>query len=158
MSQVNASGIDKRWTRAMWLAWLIAGTLDITAAVVQTLIYGRDPVMMLKFIASGVFGTEALQGGVIYAALGLLFHYIIAWIWTWLFFTLYARLAFMRINAWLTGVFYGIFVWFVMNRIVLPLSNTPSLPFTLKGALIAASILILAIGMPLSIVAKKNAH
>ena len=141
----------------MWLAWLIVGTLDITAAVIQTLINGRDPIMMLKFIASGVFGLTALQGGSGYAVLGLLFHYLIAGIWTLLFFTIYPQLRFLQKNVWLTALTYGLFVWFVMNRIVLPLSNTPAIPFTLRGALISAAILIVAIGTPLSLMARRHA-
>jgi hypothetical protein len=141
----------------MWLAWLVAGTLDITAAVIQTLINGRDPVMMLKFIASGVFGSASLSGGTGYAVMGLLFHYVIAGIWTWFFFFLYAQVKFLQKNVWLTAVTYGVFVWFVMNRIVLPLSNTPAIPFTVRGALISAAILIAAIGTPLSFMARRYA-
>lgn len=139
----------------VWLAWLIAGTLDITAAVIQTLINGRNPLMMLKFIASGVFGIAALQGGNGYAILGLLFHYAIAGIWTWFFFLLYPRLEVLQKNILLTGILYGIFVWLAMNRIILPLSHTPPLPFDLRGAMISAAILIAAIGMPLAVMAKR---
>ncbi|MGC3943612.1 MAG: hypothetical protein QM762_03585 [Chryseolinea sp.] len=157
MRQADTSPAGNSRVRTMWLAWLMVGTLDITAAVIQTLINGRNPLMMLKFIASGVFGSEALAGGNGYAVMGLLFHYIIAGIWTWLFFLLYPRLRFLQENVWVTTVVYGLFVWFVMNRIVLPLSNTPSIPFTVRGALISATILILAIGMPLALMARRHA-
>jgi hypothetical protein len=114
-------------------------------------------VMMLKFIASGVFGSAALTGGNGYAVLGVLFHYLIAWIWTWLFFLLYPQFRFLQKNVWITALTYGLFVWFVMNRIVLPLSNTPPIPFTIRGALISAAVLIVAIGMPLSLMARRYA-
>jgi hypothetical protein len=141
----------------MWQAWLIAGTLDLSAAVIQMLLAGRNPLMMLKFIASGVFGSEALAGGNGYAVMGVVFHYMIAGIWTVVFFFLYPQLRFLQKNVWLTAVLYGLFVWFVMTRIVLPLSDTPPLPFTLQGALISSAILIVAIGMPLSWIARKYA-
>lgn len=157
MRQVNPSAEGNHRVRTMWLAWLMAGTLDLTAAVIQMLINGRDPVMMLKFIASGVFGSAALAGGNGYAVLGVLFHYLIAGIWTWLFFLLYPQFRFLQKNVWITALTYGLFVWFVMNRIVLPLSNTPSIPFTIRGALISAAVLIVAIGMPLSIMARRYA-
>src|SRR5690348_4121092 len=121
MRQADPSAAGNRSVRTMWLAWLMAGTLDITAAVIQMLLNDRDPVMMLKFIASGVFGPAALGGGNGYAVLGLIFHYIIAGIWTWLFFMIYPQVRFLQKNVWVTAVVYGIFVWFVMNRIVLPL-------------------------------------
>lgn len=158
MRQVGPSAAGNRRVRAMWLAWLIVGTLDLSAAAVQMLINDRDPVMMLKFIASGVFGSAALTGGNGYAALGVLFHYIIAGIWTWLFFLLYPQISFLQKNVWITALLYGIFVWFAMNRIVLPLSNTPSIPFSVRGALISAAILTVAIGMPLSLMAKRYAY
>ena len=69
--------------------------------------------------------------------------------------SLQGQIRFLQKNVVLTGVLYGLFVWFVMNRIVLPLSNTPPLPFTVRGALISSAILIVAIGMPLSIIAKR---
>lgn len=156
MRQADASSADNSRVRTMWLAWLIVGTLDITAAVIQTLINGGNPLMMLKFIASGVFGPAAFAGGNGYAVMGLLFHYIIAGIWTWLFFLLYPRLRFLQENVWVTMIVYGLFVWFIMNRIVLPLSNTPPIPFTVRGALISATILILAIGMPLAMMARRH--
>lgn len=155
MRQVIPSEARNSSAGTMWLAWLIAGTLDLSAAAIQTLIAGRDPLMMLKFIASGVFGTDAFAGGNGFAMAGALFHYVIALIWTVLFFLLYPRWKFLQKNIWLSGVVYGLLVWLVMNRIVLPLSNTPPIPFTIKGALISSAILILAIGIPLSLMARK---
>lgn len=152
----SAAG-SRRRESTMWLAWLMAGTLDLAAAVIQMLINDRDPLMMLKFIASGVFGSSALQGGNGYAVLGILFHYVIAGIWTWLFFFFYPRLRFLQMNVWVTAFLYGLFVWFVMNRLVLPLSNTPPIPFTVRGALISAAVLVVAIGMPLSFMARRYA-
>lgn len=155
MRQVDTSSAGSRGGRTVWMAWLMVGTLDILAAVIQTLINGRNPLMMLKFIASGVFGSAALAGGNNYAVMGLLFHYLIAGIWTYFFFFLYPRLRFLQENVWITAVVYGLFVWFIMNRVVLPLSSTPSIPFTVRGALISATILILAIGMPLAFMARR---
>lgn len=146
---------------AILVAGLIVGTLDILSASIQTLINGRNPVGMLKFVASGVFGPEALTGPDSYAAFGLFFHFCIAMIWTIIFFFLYPRIAVMRKNKVMTGVVYGIFVQIIMSQIVLRLANTPPLPFRLKGQLIAAGILIVAIGIPLAFLAdryyKKNA-
>jgi hypothetical protein len=54
-----------------------------------------------------------------------------------------------------TGLIFGIFVWFVMNLVILPLSNIPPLPFRLIPAAIGMGILILAIGMPVSFLASR---
>lgn len=141
---------------AIIIAGLIVGTLDILAASIQTLINGRNPVGMLKFVASGVFGPEIMSGPDSYALLGLLFHFCIAMGWTVLFFFLYARISWMRKNKFLTGIVYGIFVQIMMSQIVLKLANTPPIPFRLKGQLIAAGILIVAIGIPLAFLADRH--
>ena len=137
------------------LAWLLVGTLDIAAATIQTLINGREPAKMLQFIASGVFGKQSFSGGTLFAFHGMMLHYCIALGWTVLFFMLYPRINFLAKNIVLTGICYGLLVWLIMNMIVIPLSDTPPLKFKLPQAVIGMMILIIAIGLPLSFMAKK---
>jgi hypothetical protein len=62
----------------------------------------------------------------------------------------------LNLLAWnrvLTGIVYGLFIWVIMNRVVVPLSNASTGAFNLKQAFIAALILIGAIGLPLSFIA-----
>ncbi len=138
-------------------AGLLVGTLDISAACLQYYIKtGKSPENVLKFVASGVFGKEAFTGGLLMSLCGLLFHFLIAFCFTTFFFFIYPRLKFLSFNVFLTAVLFGVFTWTVMNRIVLPLSYTPPIPFTWASAAIAAGILTLCIGLPLSIIAKKE--
>ena len=141
--------------KAIVTGWIVAGTLDISAAVIQTLLYGREPMRMLQYIASGMFGADAFSGGVPFSILGLLFHYIIAMGWTVLFFVVYPKVHFLSKNIFLTAFLYGFFVWLMMNRVVLPLSQIPAAPFRIMGAVTAMLILVVAIGLPLAIVAKR---
>lgn len=141
--------------RAVLVPWLIVGTLDIIAAMIQTALAGGNQVRLFQYIASGVYGASAFDGGVGIAALGLLFHYGIALTWTIFFFIIYPRLSFASSNRVLAGIGYGLVVWFVMNRIVLPLSNVPQRPFDLGRSAIAAAVLIVAIGLPLSFLASR---
>ncbi|MFZ2905765.1 MAG: hypothetical protein WAZ98_06135 [Cyclobacteriaceae bacterium] len=145
----------KALLKPILLAGLIVGTLDITAAIIQTLIAGGDPMKMLQFIASGVFGREAFEGGTIYSFYGLFFHYCIATGWTILFFLIYPKLKTTLKNTGTIGVVYGLFVWLMMNRVVLPISNTPPIAFKISKALVSALVLIVAIGLPLSFLANK---
>lgn len=140
---------------AILLAGSIVGTLDILAATTQTLIYRRNTMDMLKFIASGVFGNAALAGGPAFSLYGLFFHYCIALGWTILFFLVYPKFNFLSKNRVATGLVYGFFVWICMSQIVLPLSNTPSFPFRLSGAVISVIILMAAVGLPLSFMAGR---
>ncbi|MEO8472446.1 MAG: hypothetical protein ABI477_09635 [Chryseolinea sp.] len=156
MSELTYKTKTKKDLKTMILiSWLIVGTLDMSAAVIQTLINGGNPVKMLQFIASGVFGTNAFTTEMPYALLGVVFHYIIAFGWTLLFFFLYPRLEFLSWNTIATGFLYGLLVWTIMNQVILRLANTPPIKFVFMKAIIATLILVFAIGVPLSFMAKK---
>lgn len=135
---------------------LLAGTLDIICALVQYYLQtGKNPEVVLKFIASGVFGPSALKEDIPFAVYGLLFHYLIAFIWTIFFFLIYPKIPLLSRNRILTGCGYGFFVWVIMTRIVVPLSNTPKTPFSFGRAVIAVLILMFAIGQPISFLVNK---
>ncbi|MBL7846571.1 MAG: hypothetical protein JNL40_03810 [Cyclobacteriaceae bacterium] len=136
-------------------AWVLVGTLDILAAIIQTVVAGASIERLMRYIASGAFGEAAFTGGAWYAIVGLVFHYLIAFTWTVLFFVLYPKLRLTTSNRMVVGIGYGAVIWFVMNRIVLPLSNVPQRPFDLQRAIIAAFVLMVAIGIPLSFRAQK---
>ncbi len=142
----------------LWLtivmAGLLVGTLDIATALIKFSIdTGKSPVIVFKYIASAVFGKKAYAGGAMMPVLGFVFHYMIAFIWTTFFFLIYPKLNLLTWNRVLTGIVYGLFIWIIMNRVVVPLSNASTGAFNLKQALIAALILIGAIGLPLSFIA-----
>lgn len=146
----------KSLVRTVVVSWLLVGTLDILAAIIQTLIGGASIERLMRYIASGIFGETAFTGGTWYPVVGLIFHYLIAFTWTILFYLLYPKLRFAPSNRLVVGIGYGAVVWFVMNRIVLPLSNVPQRPFDLQRAIIAALVLMVAIGIPLSFMAKRH--
>lgn len=143
--------------RKILSAGLLVGTLDITAACLQYYIKtGKGPSGVLKFVASGWFGQKALEGGNAMIAAGLAFHYLIA-LSVAIFFFITAGFWFSVFkNKWLTGMAYGIFVWCATNLIIVPLSATPKFSFNPINALIAAAILIVCIGLPLSFSASKK--
>jgi len=146
--------------RNLWLTILMAGllvaTLDITAAIIKFYIdTGKNPVIVLKYIASAVFGKKAYAGDAMMPVWGLIFHYMIAYIWTIFFFLVYPKLKLLTWNWVLTGIAFGILIWIIMNQAVVPLSNASTGAFNLKQAIIAALILIVAIGLPLSFIANR---
>ncbi len=138
-------------------AALLVGTLDILAAFIQFYLKtGKGPAPVLKFIASGIFGKAAFTGGDIMIMYGLLLHFLIAFIFTLLFFFVCAKFPAILQMKFLTGIIYGAFVWAAMNFIVLPLSQVPAAPFNLTNAIIAMSILIICIGLPLAFIANNH--
>ncbi len=135
-------------------AVLVAGTLDILGAFTQFYIMRKmNPApIVLKYIASGVFGPDAMKGGAGMMIIGLLFHYLIVLGCVLAFYWLYPRVSVMRYNKWLTAVVYGLLVWVVTNLVIVPLSLVRRGPFNLNNALIAMLILIVMIGIPLSFI------
>jgi hypothetical protein len=144
----NSHGLLK----AIILTGLLAGTLDITSAVVASQV---PPIPVGRYIATGIFGREALSGGVGMGVLGLFLHYVIAFSWTILFFLAYPKVSILSKNKIVVGLCYGIVVWLVMNLIVVPMSSVPRGPLQLRGIIINVSILMVMIGLPISIMAHR---
>ncbi|MFH6998621.1 DUF1440 domain-containing protein [Flavobacterium sp. FlaQc-57] len=143
---------------AVFLSGLIAGTLDIVAAIViyAVILNKTTGIKILQSIASGVFHKEAYSGGSQMALYGLLLHYFIAFAFAWFYFTVYPYFSFLKKNTFLAGVIYGVFAWIVMNLVVLPVVF-PVLPekhfdFPL---LLSILILIFCIGIPIAFIHKK---
>ncbi len=146
----------RRLTRALLVAWLAAGTLDIGVALTYyPLAAGADPIRILQGIASGLLGGRAFEGGIATAALGLLCHYGIALIWTLFFFLIYPRIRVLSRSRVLTAILYGTFVSAAMRFVVLPLSNVRPRPFALPAFAVDTVILWITIGAPLAIVAGR---
>lgn len=156
MSELSVKSVYP-WKLVLWAGFLV-GTLDITAALTNFFISGgKEPINVFIYIASGVFGKTAFETGAPMAWWGLIFHYLIAYIWTAFFFLAYPKFGFMSRSNWiLIGVLYGIFVWLMMNRVVLPLANTPKSPFRPLNAIVNCLILVAMIGLPLSYIARKR--
>ncbi|WP_264538083.1 DUF1440 domain-containing protein [Flavobacterium sp. N1736] len=142
----------------IFLSGLIAGTLDILAAIIiyAILLEKTTPIKILQSIASSIFKKEAYSGGSQMAWYGLGLHFIIALIFAWFYFTVYPYLPFLKKSALFSGILYGIFVWIIMNLIVLPIVF-PVLPakhfdFPL---LLSILILIFCIGFPIAFIVRK---
>jgi len=148
----------KTGLKTLLITALIVGTLDGLAAIVMYFVQtGKDPLNIFRFIASGVFGVAAFNGGVPMALLGIVFHYIIAFGWTILFLGLAGRFVFLTRNWIISGIIYGIFVWLMMNLVVIPLSLVPMKagPKEWTGILKGVLILIVCLGLPVSYSARK---
>lgn len=143
---------------AIFLSGLIAGTLDILAAIViySVILQKTTAIKILQSIASGIFKKDAYSGGSQMALYGLLLHYFIALVFAWFYFTIYPYFTFLKKNALLAGILYGIFVWIVMNLVVLP-TVFPVLPEKHFDFPLILSILILicCIGIPIAFITRK---
>src|SRR5262245_59295081 len=103
--------------QAILTGWLLCGVLDITAACIQAWIQaGRTPAMVLKGVASALWGRAAFDAGGGMAAIGLAMHFTVALTATLLFYALSRRVAFLRTAPLLiVGPVYGLVVFAAMN-------------------------------------------
>ena len=155
-----------KFYKAVLTTGLIAGVLDATAASIQYYINThKEPARVFRYVASAVFGKEALTKDLYtMAAWGLLFHLIIAMSWALIFFLFFRQIRAVLKNKFVAGIVYALFVWGIMNFLVVPLAFGTDLgmqaqslfsPARLKNSLIAMGILIIAIGLPISLLADR---
>lgn len=120
MPQTTQPPVSPR--RAFLTGWLLCGVLDITAACIQARIQaGRTPAMVLKGVASALWGRGALDAGLGMATIGLVMHFTVALTATLVFYGLSRRIAFLRTAPLLiVGPLYGAVVFAAMNYGTLP--------------------------------------
>ena len=141
-------------TRAIVVTGLIVGTLDILSAIIIVLSRGSTVTRLLQFIASGLLGPQAFQGGAATAVLGLALHFFIAFTLVALFYAARRRSGFVRDHTIWAGIIYGLIVFAVMNLIVLPLSAAKP-RHSVSGDLIQIGIHMLVIGLPTSLLIRR---
>lgn len=148
--------ISKKWMGTVLKTGLIAGSLDILLAFIDAW-WSADvpPGDVLRFVASGLLGDIAFKGSQWIVLIGLIIHYLIAFFWTLIFFCWYPKIRSIITSQTLQAIVYGLFIWLVMNLLVLPLTAAPNLGFQWWSAVKGAIILIIAIGIPLAIKAKQ---
>jgi uncharacterized membrane protein YagU involved in acid resistance len=123
---------------AILLAGLIAGTLDIGAAA---LINGRNPLVILLYISSGLLGKASFQSGLPAVALGLLLQWLMSLAIAAVYVLASNRFPELK-PYWIAGgLVYGLGIFLVMNYAAVPLSEIARLPqftaWTFGGNLLA---------------------
>jgi hypothetical protein len=144
----------RRDIRAIAITGLVVGTLDITSACIIAVLRRSTVTRLLQFVASGLLGADAFQGGAATAALGLFLHFVIAITVVEVFYVARRTFAVVRNNAAVAGVIYGLLVWVVMNLLVLPLSAARP-RHSLSGDLIQIGIHMFIIGLPTSVLLRR---
>jgi len=135
---------------------LIAGTLDICAACLTAwLRAGVTPIGVLQFVASGALGPAAFQGGMKSALIGLVLHYLIATIWTVVFYLASRKWLFLIERPVQFGLLYGIAVYLIMTFVVVPLSRVTPRPATLTGRTIGILTIMFCIGLPIALIVRR---
>ncbi len=138
----------------LW-AGFACGVLDITAALIVYGYFGAKPMRLLQGIASGLLGPKAFDGGLTTALLGLLCHFLIAFGAAAVYFVASRTINILIQHEIVSGVLYGVAVYFFMNRIVLPLSVAAKRPFSLRMMIVGVVIHIFCVGLPISLSVRR---
>ena len=141
--------------RPIVIATLIAGTLDILAAVTLTLLYGRDPMAMLRYVGSGPF-PGATEMGTAGSALGLAVHFALMAIMAAIFVLAATRFRALWQKPILWGLVYGLGTYVVMNLIVVPLRFHLKLPPSTMSIVTQLFCHIVLVGIPIAMVTAKH--
>jgi hypothetical protein len=129
----------------------IAGTLDLITAFIS---YGPN---VPRAIAAGLLGRQVIQSGSVPIwILGVFLHYFIAFSAATVYCVASRRLAILKDNFIVCGIFYGIGFFLVMNLVVLPLSALHAVgPFKLHGLIQGLLVHMFIIGLPISTSLRK---
>ena len=141
----------ERYRAILW-GGLVAGILDLTAAISISVWFGRTPVQLLQLVASGLLGADAYAGGLSVAFLGGLLHFAIAFSAATVYYLMSRRLRVLTERPLICGILYGIAVYHFMNQVVLPLSAYPH-PIAITPASYLRGILVhmFCVGLPIAI-------
>ncbi|HTV09103.1 MAG TPA: hypothetical protein VMD97_08695 [Candidatus Aquilonibacter sp.] len=148
---------SRQFAKALGFCLLIAGTLDISDALIFYALRGVPPEGLLQFIAGCLIGIRAMHGGIATALLGLAIHYAITLLWAALFLLAAARLGILKRHAVLCGLLYGGIIYIVMNFAVLPLTRLPPRTHHLPAAVLLNGVLALMLfqGLPVALIARR---
>lgn len=137
---------------------LLAGTLDALGASAHFFLRtGKSPAGVWRYVASALLGPTALAGGSAMILTGIAMHYAIALGWTALFFLAAPRIGALRGSPWISGPCYGLFVWLMMTRVIVPLTLIgPPKTFNAVQAAIGALIIVLCVGTPIAVGAART--
>lgn len=153
-------------TSSIAKAGMVVGIVDLIFANVLYVVILKvtTPMRISQSIAAGVLGKASYEGGAATAALGTMLHFMIAFIWSAIFYFVLQRSAFLQrllareSSAFGAGLAYGLVIWAGMRYVVVPLSASgswPPGPFTTTTFVMAAGHAIL-LGVPLVLIMRKG--
>ncbi len=156
MSLSEGSSRRPNALRAIVAGGLLAGVLDLTAAIVTNRFRGIAPVRILQSIATGILGAESYTGGFRTALLGTALHFVITFGAATVYYAASRWLRFLVNQAVISGLFFGIAVYWFMNLVVLPLSAFPH-KITFRPALVITGLIVhmLCVGIPIALCVRR---
>ena len=144
-----------QWLRLLGWATLVAGTLDAADCVVFFGLHGLNPIQVLQYIASGLLGAAAFNGGFATAGLGTLIHYGIAFVVAAVYLIAVRILPALRSYWVVAGLLYGAAVYLAMTYGVLPhsaVAPSPVTPAAFANGIVGHALFV---GLPITAILRK---
>jgi len=151
-------GLRPRAFEAIVYGGVTVGIFDFLFAMIFNTIRGAVPIRIFQYVASGLIGRRAFEGGWSTFLIGVLIHFFIAFTLATVYYLASLRLPTLIHRALMWGMVYGVLVYAVMNYVVIPLSAAPKLRFGLvsfAGQLLAH---VIAIGPLLALINRRSAR
>lgn len=104
---------------AVLLCGIVAATIDIYVA---SIMYSRSPAYIMQSIPCGLLAKETFEGGIWTMVLGAILQEAMGILIAVVYFVVSKSLPALRGRWILSGLAYGVVIYFVMNYLVLPLS------------------------------------
>jgi hypothetical protein len=133
------------------LAGTICGVLDLISATALFLSKGGTFERLLQFIASGALGESSFRGVKKTAALGLLFHFVIAFTAAAIYYAASRSLPFLIAQPVICGILYGALIHLFMTFITIPLSRAPKRKFSASSFLSQLAVHMFVVGLSISL-------
>jgi uncharacterized membrane protein YagU involved in acid resistance len=139
---------------AIFLGGVIAATIDIGAA---SLITGRSPTFIMQAIAGGLLGKATFDGGIGTMILGTVLQELMGILIATIYVVL-SKTVSRLLRRWiLSGLAYGVIIFFVMNYVVVPLSALKSTPHFTPVKFAANMAAMLLFGLIVAFFARRLA-
>ena len=153
-----SAGSPSRRLLAIFWGGLLAGIFDIAQAFIGFGFLGSKPFRILQHIAGGVFGARSMQMGWTSAALGLVFHFTIAFTAALVYYMASRVLRVMVEHAVVCGLIYGELVFLFMYFVVLPLTPLGPAQFNTATYITGPIGHTLLVGLPIALSVRRFAR
>lgn len=156
-TSTTVSGSPSRPLAAIFWGGLLAGVFDIAQAFIGFGLLGAKPFRILQHIAGGAFGARSMQMGWTSAALGLVFHFTIAFTAAAVYYLASQVLRVMVEHAVICGLIYGELVFLFMYFVVLPLTPLGPAQFNTATYITGPIGHTLLVGLPIALSVRRFA-
>ena len=130
MTEISVPSQTSGTLRAIFTAGIVCATLDGGGVSLYYWLKGFPPLRIWQGVASSLLGRAALSQGWRSGLFGIFLHVCVAYTVATIFVLLARRIPMLTRHFVWSGLIYGLGVFIVMNRIVVPLTRIGHHPNT----------------------------